>query len=102
MLVFIDVGVIGEVFCNKVVYWFVVFIYFKFELILFFVGFDVYVEDFMVYLCLIEDDYYWLSVEFKKVVDICCEGCIVSVLEGGYDMSVLGCSVVVYLKGLVY
>lgn len=34
------------------------------------------------------------------MVDECCYGCIVSMLEGGYDLSVLGCSVVLYFKGM--
>ena len=98
----IDAGATGEVFRNKVAHWFAALTHFKPELILLSAGFDAHAEDPMAHLRLTEDDYYWLSVELKKVADTCCEGRIVSALEGGYDMSALGRSVVAHLKGLAY
>lgn len=98
----IDAGATGGVFRNKVAHWFAALTHFKPELILLSAGFDAHAEDPMAHLRLTEDDYYWLSVELKKVADTCCEGRIVSALEGGYDMSALGRSVVAHLKGLTY
>lgn len=98
----IDAGATGEVFRKKVAHWFDALTHFKPELILLSAGFDAHAEDPMAHLRLTEDDYYWLSVELKKVADTCCDGRIVSALEGGYDMSALGRSVVAHLKGLAY
>ena len=54
----------------------------------------------MAHLRLVEDDYFWISQALRRVADSCCQGRIVSMLEGGYDLSALGRSVVAHLKGL--
>jgi len=54
----------------------------------------------MAHLRLTEDDYFWVSQRIRRVADICCNGRVVSTLEGGYDLSALGRSVVAHLKGL--
>lgn len=74
---------------------------FKPELILISAGFDGHREDDMSELCLVEDDYAWLSEQIKHVADHHAGGRIVSVLEGGYALSALGRSVVAYLKALL-
>ncbi len=74
---------------------------FKPELILISAGFDGHREDDMSELCLVEDDYAWLSEQIKTVADRDAGGRIVSVLEGGYALSALGRSVVAHLKALL-
>lgn len=51
-------------------------------------GFDGHKRDGMNfgYLGMIEDDYEWLTEQLVKVANSCCQGRIVSVLEGGYKI----------------
>lgn len=71
------------------------------ELILISAGFDGHSEEEMAQFFLVEDDYYWISEKLKKIATRHAEGRIVSVLEGGYDLSALGRSAVAHLKGLM-
>jgi acetoin utilization deacetylase AcuC-like enzyme len=63
-------------------------------------GFDAHAEDPMAHLRLVEDDYFWISQHLRAIADECCSGRIVSMLEGGYDLSALGRSVVAHIKGM--
>ncbi|TMW55296.1 hypothetical protein Poli38472_013187 [Pythium oligandrum] len=56
------------------------------DLILLSAGFDGHADDFYYYLT--EDDYAWVTTELTGVADECCEGRLVSVLEGGYNVEV--------------
>ena len=47
-------------------------------------GFDGHADDF--YYFLTEDDFSWITIELKRIADRCCDGRIVSVLEGGYNI----------------
>lgn len=96
----LDAGTTGEVFREKVSYWFDALKNYKPELILISAGFDAHAEDHMAHVRLREDDYKWISSEIRKVADACCHGRVVSTLEGGYNHSALGRSVVAHLKGL--
>lgn len=71
------------------------------QLILISAGFDGHAEDEVAHFQLVEDDYYWISVQLKEIADKHCDGRIVSVLEGGYNLSALGRSAVAHLKGLL-
>ncbi|EGN74489.1 deacetylase, histone deacetylase/acetoin utilization protein [Idiomarina sp. A28L] len=70
------------------------------DLILVSAGFDGHMEDDMSQFNLREDDYFWIGQELKKLADNHCQGRILAMLEGGYDMSSLGRSVVAFLKGI--
>ncbi|MGM0480365.1 MAG: histone deacetylase family protein [Pseudomonadota bacterium] len=74
---------------------------FKPQLILISAGFDGHIEDEMSQFLLVEDDYFWVTDHLKRLADKHCQGRIVSTLEGGYDESALGRSVVAHLKGLL-
>lgn len=74
---------------------------FKPELLLISAGFDGHVEDEMSQFLLKEDDYYWITEHLKRLADKHCNGRIVSTLEGGYDLSSLGRSVVAHLKAML-
>lgn len=52
-------------------------------------GFDGHVDDPLAQLRLIEDDYRWITRELLAVAKECCEGRVVSALEGGYDLGAL-------------
>jgi acetoin utilization deacetylase AcuC-like enzyme len=64
-------------------------------------GFDAHAEDDMSQVRLYESDYRWVTDELRAVARQHCEGRIVSVLEGGYNLSALGRSVVAHINGLI-
>ena len=71
------------------------------ELILISAGFDAHVEDEMADLCLVEQDFAWVTREIKTIADKYAKGRIISTLEGGYALSGLGRSVVAHLDALL-
>ena len=56
------------------------------ELILISAGFDAHERDPLGQLMLTADDYAWFTREILNFADECCDGRLVSVLEGGYDL----------------
>lgn len=93
-------GTSGKEFREHVTYWFDALLNYQPELIFISAGFDAHAEDHMGQLRLREDDYRWISYKLREVADKVCHGRIVSMLEGGYNLSALGRSVVAHLKGL--
>ncbi len=63
-------------------------------------GFDAHREDDMGQLGLVEQDYAWMTQRIKDVAREHAEGRIVSVLEGGYNLSALARSVEAHLRVL--
>ncbi len=63
-------------------------------------GFDAHREDLLGGLALVEDDYAWMTDELMKIAARHAEGRIVSMLEGGYNLSALGRSAVAHVKTL--
>lgn len=63
-------------------------------------GFDAHAEDDMGGLRFVEADYAWVTRRMVEVAERHANGRIVSVLEGGYNLSALGRSVVAHLKAL--
>ena len=49
----------------------------------------------------IEDDYSWLTQQILGVVGEFCEGRVISVLEGGYNLPALAASVAAHVKALM-
>lgn len=70
------------------------------EIILISAGFDAHKEDDMGQMRLVESDYRWLTEQVISVADRHAQGRIVSLLEGGYNLSALGRSVVAHLRAL--
>ena len=70
------------------------------ELILISAGFDAHREDDLGQMGLVEDDYVWMTQRLKEVAKESAGGRIVSCLEGGYNLSALGRSVVAHVKAL--
>ncbi|MDP3672063.1 MAG: histone deacetylase family protein [Telluria sp.] len=70
------------------------------EMIFISAGFDAHREDDMGGMGLVEADYAWITQQVMKVADEFAQGRIVSCLEGGYNLSALGRSVVAHLKAL--
>jgi len=63
-------------------------------------GFDAHREDDMGQMGLVEADYAWMTRQIMQVAKEHARGRIVSCLEGGYNLSALGRSVVAHLKVL--
>lgn len=61
-------------------------------------GFDAHYEDDMASLGLVEADYAWVTEQIKAVAAESAQDRIVSMLEGGYDLSALGRSVTTHVK----
>jgi acetoin utilization deacetylase AcuC-like enzyme len=72
---------------------------FKPQLVLVSAGFDAHEADPLAGLAFTEATYGWLGWQLRKVVDTHAGGKLLSVLEGGYNLDVLGASVVAYLAG---
>lgn len=63
-------------------------------------GFDGHREDDMGSMGLVEADYEWVTRHMMQIADLYCQGRLVSVLEGGYDLSALGRSVTAHIRVL--
>lgn len=63
-------------------------------------GFDAHREDDLAQLEMVEDDYGWMTEQLVAVAEQSANGRIVSMLEGGYNLSALGRSVVAHIKAL--
>lgn len=74
---------------------------FKPELILVSAGFDAHKTDPLAEIELVEDDYRWLTEEILAVANQCCDGRVISLLEGGYNLKALGNSVAAHVKALM-
>jgi acetoin utilization deacetylase AcuC-like enzyme len=70
------------------------------QLILVSAGFDAHREDELGQMALVEADYAWMTAQIVQVAERHAAGRIVSMLEGGYDLSALGRSAVAHIRGL--
>ncbi|MDD3530211.1 MAG: histone deacetylase family protein [Gallionellaceae bacterium] len=70
------------------------------ELVFFSAGFDSHLEDDMGQFGLTEKDFVWITETVMAIADRHAGGRIVSVLEGGYDLSALGRSAAAHIKTL--
>ena len=73
---------------------------FRPELVLISAGFDAHFADPLASLQFTEEDYAWLTERLLDVAADCCEGRLVSALEGGYDLSALADSVSAHVRTL--
>ena len=70
------------------------------ELVLISAGFDAHSEDEMGQLRMVEADYAWITDQLVMVAEHSANGKVVSMLEGGYNLSALGRSVVAHIRSL--
>ena len=70
------------------------------QMLLISAGFDAHRDDLLGGLALVEDDYAWFTRELMSVAERHSEGRIVSMLEGGYNLSALGSSAAAHVKAL--
>ena len=71
------------------------------DLLIISAGFDAHKDDPLANLKLVEPDFLWVTQELIKVADRHCNGRIVSMLEGGYDLNALARSSAVHVKALM-
>lgn len=62
---------------------------FRPDLVLISAGFDAHERDPLGQLRLQDGDYHWITAEIREIAERCCDGRIVSLLEGGYDLEAL-------------
>jgi acetoin utilization deacetylase AcuC-like enzyme len=95
-------GTRGDSFRQKVqAAWFEQIAAFKPQLIFFSAGFDAHMRDPFSSLGLTVEDYVWLTTQIRKIADVYCEGKMVSVLEGGYNLDVLAECAPAHVNALV-
>jgi len=74
---------------------------FKPDLLIISAGFDAHRDDPLAMLELTEEDFGWATLQLMDIADVLCEGRVVSMLEGGYDLNGLARSVAVHVKALM-
>ncbi len=74
---------------------------FRPQMLFFSAGFDAHRDDGMAMLMLADSDYAWVTQKMQSIAQECAQGRIVSLLEGGYDLGVLGRCVAAHLENLV-
>ncbi len=70
------------------------------DLILISAGFDAHADDPLANLMWDAEDFRWLTTRICDLADTLCQGRVVSVLEGGYDLPALAASVVAHVDVL--
>ncbi len=97
----LPIGATGKVFREKVTsQWLEQLKDFQPEMIFISAGFDAHAKDQLSNTALHEEDYAWVTQKIKAIADEVCQGRIVSVLEGGYALDVLGRCVVAHVDAL--
>jgi len=71
------------------------------EFLLISAGFDAHADDPLAGLQFHEDDYAWVTGELLAVARECCEGRLVSTLEGGYNLEALAASAAAHVSALM-
>lgn len=71
------------------------------DLVMISAGFDAHRRDPLANLALEEADFSWATSALCDIADACCDGRVVSSLEGGYDLEALSSSVAAHLEVLM-
>ena len=70
------------------------------DLVLISAGFDAHERDPLGQLLLTDEDYFWITAEIRAIADSACDGKLVSMLEGGYDLEALASASAAHVKAL--
>ena len=70
------------------------------DLVMISAGFDAHKDDYLGNLNFVESDFEWMTQQIVQVANEHCDGKIVSVLEGGYNLDSLKVSVMAHVKAL--
>jgi len=71
------------------------------DLLIISAGFDAHRDDLLGGLDLAEPDFAWVTLKLLEQAEKSCEGRVVSVLEGGYDLAALASSTAVHVQALM-
>jgi len=71
------------------------------DLIVISAGFDAHRRDPLGSMNLVEADYSWVTLTLMALAEKCCQGRIVSLLEGGYDLEALSGSAAAHVEALM-
>jgi len=71
------------------------------ELIVISAGFDAHARDPLAQMRLTESDFAWITTELCHLADRSCQGRVVSLLEGGYDLLALAASASTHVRALM-
>ena len=71
------------------------------DLIMISAGFDGHTNDPLATLNLVEDDYAWVTNRLVEIAQQCCQGRVISTLEGGYNLPALASSCAIHVKALM-
>jgi acetoin utilization deacetylase AcuC-like enzyme len=71
------------------------------DLVIISAGFDAHVRDPLGGLCLVEADFAWATLKLMEIADRHCDGRVVSLLEGGYDLEGLARSTAAHVMTLM-
>lgn len=74
---------------------------FRPDFVLISAGFDAHREDPLSHIMLSTECFGWMTVRIRELSDAVCDGRLVSVLEGGYDLPALADSVQIHLEKLI-
>lgn len=74
---------------------------FNLDLLLISAGFDAHYKDPLASLIWTDRDYYWITEQLCHLAEKTCQGRLISVLEGGYDLEALTASVKQHLTSLI-
>ncbi len=97
----LPVGCDGKRFREKVEeYWLPKLHRFKPQLVMMSAGFDAHAQDPLAGLKLLDEDFRWITRQAVQIANQYASGCIVSTLEGGYNLDVLPLSVAAHLEVL--
>lgn len=98
----LEAGTTGKSYREHVIeYWIPKVIEFQPDMIFFSAGFDAHAQDPLANLLFTEDDYAWITYQFKQIANKYSKGRMVSTLEGGYDLDALGASAAAHVKALM-
>ncbi len=70
------------------------------ELLIISAGFDAHAADPLAQMRLREADFYWLTQQLTALAGKTCQGRVVSLLEGGYDLNALAASAAAHVRAL--
>jgi acetoin utilization deacetylase AcuC-like enzyme len=73
---------------------------FRPDLIIISAGFDAHVQDPLGQLELEDDDFGWITTEICTYAGTVCQGRVVSILEGGYDLDALASASAAHVTAL--
>ena len=71
------------------------------DLVIISAGFDAHMRDPLANLNLLEPDFAWATQKLMEIADRRCDGRVVSLLEGGYDLEGLSKSVAAHVTALM-